>query len=114
MTKQHISILITNMSSFEFRLKKIDETRNDLLDEIKNNDLMREKYEKTYKYLDYIEHLLFSVSTVTGCASILLNTIEVLISKTLIDSCISHGEFVSVNNILREYNEMKENQVSEK
>ena len=30
-----------------------------------------------------------------------LNTIEVLISKTLIDSYYSHDEFVSVNNVLR-------------
>ena len=37
-----------------------------------------------------------------------LNTIEVLISKALIDSYISHYEFVSVNNVLRKYNEMKE------
>ena len=37
-----------------------------------------------------------------------LNTIEVLISKALLDSYISHDEFVSVNNVLREYNEMKE------
>ena len=36
-----------------------------------------------------------------------LNTIEVLISKALIDSYISHNEFVSVNNVLREYNEIK-------
>ena len=36
-----------------------------------------------------------------------LNTIEVLISKTLIDSYISHDEFVSVNDVLRDYNEMK-------
>ena len=36
-----------------------------------------------------------------------LNTIEVLISKSLIDSYISHEEFVSVNNKLREYNEIK-------
>ena len=36
-----------------------------------------------------------------------LNTIEVLISKTLIDSYISHDEFVSVNDVLREYNEIK-------
>ena len=35
-----------------------------------------------------------------------LNTIEFLISKALIDSYISHGEFVSVNNVLREYNEI--------
>ena len=37
-----------------------------------------------------------------------LNTIEVLISTALIDSYISHDEFVSINNVLREYNEMKE------
>ena len=36
-----------------------------------------------------------------------LNTIEVLISKVLIDSFIGHDEFVSVNNVLREYNEIK-------
>ena len=37
-----------------------------------------------------------------------LNTIEVLISKTLIDSYISQDELVSVNNVLTEYNKMKE------
>ena len=37
-----------------------------------------------------------------------LDTIEVIISKVLIDSYISHDEFFSVNNVLREYNEMKE------
>ena len=37
-----------------------------------------------------------------------LNTIEVLISKALIDSYISHDEFVSVNNVLPECNEIKE------
>ena len=36
-----------------------------------------------------------------------LNTIDVLISKALIDSYISHDEFVSVNNVLREYYEME-------
>ena len=34
-------------ASLEFRLKKIDETRSYLLDEIKHNDLMSEKYKKT-------------------------------------------------------------------
>ena len=33
----------------------------------------------------------------------MLNTIEVLISKALFDSYISHDEFVSINNVLREY-----------
>ena len=37
-----------------------------------------------------------------------LITIEVLISKALIDSYISHDKFVSVNNVLREYNQIKE------
>ena len=36
-----------------------------------------------------------------------LNTIEILISKALIDSCINHDVFVLLNNVLREYNEMK-------
>ena len=36
-----------------------------------------------------------------------LNTI-VLISKALIDSYINHDKFVSVNNVLRKYNAMKE------
>ena len=37
-----------------------------------------------------------------------LNTIEVLISRTLIDSYISHDEFVSVNNVSKEYNDMEQ------
>ena len=35
------------------------------------------------------------------------DNIEVLLSKALINSNISHGEFLSVNNVSREYNEMK-------
>ena len=37
-----------------------------------------------------------------------LNSIEVLISKVLIDPAISHDEFVLINYVLREYNKMKE------
>ena len=37
-----------------------------------------------------------------------LNSIEVLISKALIDSVIIHDQFVLINNVLKEYNEMKE------
>ena len=57
-------------TSLEFRLRKIDETRNYLLEEIKHNDLMSEKYKKTCKCLKYVEHLLILVSTLTGCVSI--------------------------------------------
>ena len=57
-------------TSLELRLKKNNETKNYLLDEIKSNDLMNEKYKKACKYLNYVEHLLILVSTVTGCVSI--------------------------------------------
>ena len=99
--------------------------------------------------MNYIEHLLILISTVTGCVSISafaslirlklceitagikkyksiikkkkkkhdkivllakskLNSIEVLISKALIDSSITHDEFILTNNMLKEYDEMKE------
>ena len=37
-----------------------------------------------------------------------LNGIELLISKVLTDSNISHYEFVLINNVVKEYEEMKE------
>ena len=37
-----------------------------------------------------------------------LNSIEVLISTALIDSCISHDEFVPVNDALKEYGDTEE------
>ena len=36
-----------------------------------------------------------------------LKTIKILISKALIDSYISHDEFIPVNDVFREYHEMK-------
>ena len=38
-----------------------------------------------------------------------LNSIEALISKVLIDLVISHDEFVLINDVLKEYSEIKEN-----
>ena len=37
-----------------------------------------------------------------------LNSIEFLICKTLIDSSISHDEFALINNVLKEFYDMKE------
>ena len=37
-----------------------------------------------------------------------LNSIEVLISKALIDLNISHDEFVFINNVLKQYDDTKE------
>ena len=45
---------------------------------------------------------------IVSLAKTKLNTIEVLISKAVIDSYSNHDEFVSVNNVLRKYNEMQE------
>ena len=54
-------------SSLDFRLRKVVETTNYLLDEIKNNDLKSEKCERLCKNLNYVEHVLVLASTVTGC-----------------------------------------------
>ena len=56
--------------SFEFRLKNIDETRNYLLEEIKHNDLIREKHKKVDRALNYFEHFFICSSDVSGCVSI--------------------------------------------
>ena len=61
---------IVQKASLEFRLKKINETRNYLFDEIKHSDSMSRKYKRTYWYLNYVEHLLILVLTITGCISI--------------------------------------------
>ena len=118
---------------------------------------MSKKYKKV---LNYIDHSLIVISTITGCVSISafaslvgipigimssatawkicviiarikkyksiikkkrkkhdkivllakskLNGIEVLISKALIDSSISHDEFVLINNVLKEFYDARE------
>ena len=47
--------------SLEFRLRKLDKKRNYLLEQMKHNDLMNEKYKNTCKYLNYVEELLILV-----------------------------------------------------
>ena len=121
---------------------------------------MSKKHKKFCRVLNYIDHLLIVISTITGCvlisafASLVgiaigmmrsaigskicaitagikkyksiikkkkvkhdkivllakskLNSIEVLISKALIDSNISHDEFVLINNVLKKFYDMKE------
>ena len=121
---------------------------------------MSRKRKKVPTSLNYIEHFVILVTTITGCISISvfvsllvipvgmrssaiglkmfvtasgikmykspvnknkkkddkiifsakskLNSIEVLIFKTSIDSVISHDQFVLINNLLKEYDQMKE------
>ena len=56
--------------SQELKLKNMDETRNYLIEEINQNELMSKKHKKVYGVFNYIEHLLIWISIVTGCVSI--------------------------------------------
>ena len=58
------------MSSLEFRLKRVDETKNYLLEKIKHNDLVSEKYKKSCKYLNYVEGLIILASKVNSWVSV--------------------------------------------
>ena len=145
--------------SQELRLKNIDETRNYLIEEINQNELMSNKHKTVCTTLNYIEHFLILPSTITGCVSVSafasligipigitssaiglkicaitagikkyntiikekkkkhdkivllakskLSRLEVLTSEALIRSVISHDEFVLINNMLKEHEEMK-------
>ena len=53
---------------------------------------MSEKYEKKFKYLSYVEHLLILVSTVTGClisafASLVCVPVGITSSAVVIKIC---------------------------
>ena len=54
----------------EFRLKKIDEIRNYLIEEINRHELMSKKHKKVCRVLNYIDHWLIIISAITGCFSI--------------------------------------------
>ena len=51
-------------------MKNIDETRNHFTEETDENKLMSKKHKKVSKVLNYIEHLLISVFTISGWVSI--------------------------------------------
>ena len=141
-------------------MKKIDKIINYLTEEINQNELMSKKNRKACRVLNYIEHSLIVISTITGCVSnsdfpslvgipigitssaiglkicvitagikkyksiikkkketdnkivllakSILNSIKVLVSKALIDSNISHDEFVLINNVLKEFYDTEE------
>ena len=70
-TKEYINTLKIYVAeeniSQEFRLKNIDERRNDFIVEINQ---MGKKHKKVCTALNYIEQLLILASAVTGCVSI--------------------------------------------
>ena len=52
----------------EFRLKKIDEIRNYLIEEINRNELMSKKNKKVCRALDHIDQSLIEISKINGRA----------------------------------------------
>ena len=51
-------------------MKKIDEMRNYLIREINRNELISKKHKKVCRVLNYTDHSLIVISTITGCISI--------------------------------------------
>ena len=92
-------------ASPELRLRKIDELIN--LDEVKHNDLMSEKHKKTCKYLNYVEHLIILVSTVTDCvsisafASLVWVHVGITSSAVGIKICATTGEIKKYKSIIK-------------
>ena len=67
--RKYITIPEENINQ-EFRLIKINEIGNHLTEEINQNKLMSKKHKKSSKVLNYIDHLLIAISTITGYVSI--------------------------------------------
>ena len=47
----------------------MDEIRNYFIEEINQNELMSKNHEKVCRVLNYVDHLLIAVSTITECFS---------------------------------------------
>ena len=108
----------------KFTPKKIDKIRNYLIEEINQNELISKKHKTVYRNLNYMEHSLILISTIIGCvfisdfaflvgvsvgitssaiealAKFKLDSVRLLISKTLIH--------VLINNVPKEFDDMKE------
>ena len=60
------------------------------------------------KYKSIIKEQRNKNDRILSLAKSKLNSVEVFIAKALIDSNISHDEFVLVSNVLKEFNDIKE------
>ena len=77
----------------------IVETEIIFLDEIKNNDLMSEKYKKTCKYLNYFKHLLILASVVTGFVSSSAFASLVYVPVTIMSSAVGMKTWKSLQEL---------------
>ena len=124
--------------SQEYRLKNVDETKNYFVEEIILNTLILASIVTVsisalgslFSILIWIASsaIRLRICTITAqirkyksitkkkqnkhkikfLAKTKLNSIEVVISKALINSNIIHNEFVLINNVLKEYDDVKE------
>ena len=62
--------MIEENISQEFRLRKIDDWRNYLIEEMNQNELMSKKHEKFCRALNYMDNSLLAISAITECVSI--------------------------------------------
>ena len=72
----------------EFRLKKIDEIRNYLIEEINRNELMSKKHKKDCRVFDYIEHSPVVISAISVFASIDEIPIDIASSAKGLKICV--------------------------
>ena len=56
--------------SLDFRLRKIEDARNYLLEEIKKNESMSKKHKKLCRISNYFEHFPIFISADSGCVLI--------------------------------------------
>ena len=74
---------------------------------MKHNDLVSEKYKKTSKYLNYVEHLLILASTMTGSfsnsvfASLVCVRVGIMSSTVGINFCAIIAEIKKYKSIIK-------------
>ena len=90
----------------EFRLKKIDKIRNYVIEEINQNKLMSKKHKKVCTVLNFIDHMLIAISTITRCVSIsaFMSLVGIPIGITSSASglkiCVINAEFKKLKSII--------------
>ena len=72
----------------EFWLKKIDEIRNYVTEEMNQDELMSKKHKIFCRALNYIDHSLIAISAITGCVSISVFTPLISIPIIITSSAI--------------------------
>ena len=86
----------------EFRLKKVDEVKHSLIEEINQNYLMSRKHKNVSRVLNYIYLLLNAISTITrwvsifGFASLIGIPIGITSSAIGLKNCVTNQKYQSI------------------